>query len=240
MIKSTDTQECKLEEPNDFESYKSDCEFCKELIGERSSFANIYRDVMNNRIIFSGDNFSIIPTIGQIVRGYLLLISNRHKTSIGSLRYNEMQELEKLMSSIERAFLKVYGKKTIFFEHGIPCDNNERGGCGISHLHLHALPLDDDIDLLDEVSKDFNLKRIKQLDELRDIIFNDKAYILYVNKNKDKFVAEVDKIPSQYMRFLLAKKIKHDEWDWRACDYEEKLIITYHDLIDIISKDKLA
>jgi diadenosine tetraphosphate (Ap4A) HIT family hydrolase len=224
----------------DSEGYRSDCEFCRELEFEQSSFTDIYKDSMKSRVIYRTPNFSIIPTIGQIVKGYSLIISNKHCASIGSLRQEESQELELLMKVLERAFLKAYNKQSIFFEHGVPCDDKNRGGCGITHLHLHAVPLNDNVDLLNEISKDFNFKKIQSFYELRDMIYHDNAYILYINQNKEKFVAEQNNLPSQYMRCALAKIVGEELWDWRCFTLEDRLISSYSELLNAILDDKVS
>lgn len=216
-----------------------ECEFCKELKGDESYFSNLYRKYIKSRVIIETPNFVVIPSIGQIVEGYLLIVSREHYTSVGALSTEKIQELEEVMRRIKKLFISIYDKKPIFFEHGVPCDDENRGGCGIYHLHVHAVPLENQMNLLKRISEDFSFKRIWSILELRDIISRNKSYLLYVNQKGEMWVAENDYFPSQYMRRILAKAIGEKVWDWRKFEREERLILTYHKLAKITSQLRL-
>ena len=65
------------------------CDFCDELSGgSENSFSRIYKRELESRVLFHSDEFAVIPSLGQIVEGYLLVLPIKHFKALGDLNKN--------------------------------------------------------------------------------------------------------------------------------------------------------
>src|SRR5262249_44778349 len=114
------------------------CDFCDELSdGWDNAFTRIYARNPRSRVLFRSEHFSVVPSLGQIVEGYLLILPIRHYTALADMPSQLTTELLALCNQVRRGLAKAYGP-CLFFEHGVRALGT--GGCGIEHAHLHAVP----------------------------------------------------------------------------------------------------
>lgn len=127
----------------------SECTFCAELTGEETNnlLRIVLREGCTTRVVRETENFVVLPTIGQIVEGYLLIVSKQHYLSFGHIPAQCFREFMNLKEETRQVLSEVY-TSPIFFEHG-PISESKRGGCCVEHAHLHVVPAR--IDLLDKL-----------------------------------------------------------------------------------------
>src|SRR6266705_3229591 len=114
------------------------CDLCDELSGGAASrFEGIYAHAPRSRILFRSERFVVIPSLGQIVGGYLLIVPTSHLMALGDISDASLGEFTVLSRSV-RAILEAEYESCVFFEHGARCA--AAGGCGVYHAHLHAVP----------------------------------------------------------------------------------------------------
>src|SRR3954463_3923790 len=109
------------------------CTLCAELNSEAS------REVWN-RPLLETDNFAVIPSLGALIEGWVLLVPKLHCVSLGALPdtlRDEADSLERVMRMTLRA---QYHHPIVSFEHG-PSASLHGTGCGVDHAHLHLVPL---------------------------------------------------------------------------------------------------
>lgn len=204
------------------------CCLCAELRGKQDSeFYQRYQGVPPNRIITETENFVVIPSIGQIMEGYLLIVAKTHRASMGCLSNGEIKELKELMGRTRLLLTRTYGKP-LFFEHGV-VDGIESGGCGISHAHIHAVPLADEVDLLPVIQQSFTGCSIHSLAALTQKASHGRPYLFYEDQQGNRYLFDLHAttgIPSQYLRRAIASKLGSMEWDWRSFGRENKLLAT--------------
>src|SRR2546422_6590432 len=197
------------------------CDFCDELNGGTcNAFHRSYRGRLHSRIVIASRNFVVMPSNGQLTEGHLLIIPVAHRLSFGHLDKRELHEAESLTNRV-RIMLTTSYSAPIYFEHGC---TEEHGGCGIYHAHLHAVPVEHDLTILDRLATAFNSRKIEDLVELRDRIVAGKPYLLYERQTGARCMYEVATLPSQFMRRLVAEELGHDRWDWRTVGYEPMLV----------------
>lgn len=224
----------KEKDPHSIETVSEECDLCNELNGKDCSFTKIYQNEMRSRVIFQTTNFAVIPTIGQIVEGHTLILPFKHYTSIGGLPAVRILELETLIEMVKDAIASSYGVQPLFFEHGTVGNGKESGGCGIYHMHLHAVPIPSAVNFQALIS--FPIKKIDSFFKLQEIISKGSSYLLYVDQASNKFVIENEHLPSQYMRKKLAEAIGSEDWDWKSCQREERLVLAYDRLSKAMSQ----
>jgi len=207
------------------------CEFCDEFSGgTRNSFAEHYHDEQGGRTILETNGFKVVPSLGQIVRGYLLLIPRDHYCALADLPAELLWELEQLKKMLVGSLRSKYGDY-VLFEHGARTENS--GGCGISHAHLHAVPLSAEKDLLQTLRASFRHQQISGISGLRGIPTG-CSYLYYEDVRGDCHVFYPTFLPSQYMRRLIAERLGVENWDWRIRGREDSVLVTGADVSRIL------
>lgn len=199
------------------------CDFCDELSGGSDNACALRYGHSNfGRVVARTRLFRVFPSLGQLAEGHVLIVPTRHICALADLSGPDVQELDRLYGTVRAALRSIYGS-CIFFEHGVRREG--AGGCGIDHAHMHAVPVAAD-GVLSVLRLKFQGVRINSLDAISSSIPESSSYLFFETASGDRFVFEVDHLPSQYMRQLVAKSLGSDNWDWRACHYEPELIAT--------------
>jgi len=211
------------------------CVFCSsasEYFGNTPEFKKIIRDRVKNRKLFETENFVVMPSIGQIVEGYLLIMPKSHSSSIADMDQTLFDELEYVYTHTGKILEKHYSKP-IFFEHGVcRTEYDSFNGCCVDHAHIHAVPAQ--VNVVEELKKEFKFTKIKSVSELK--VVKNKNYLYVDDISGDKLVFEANKIRSQHIRYLIANKLNVPEkGDWFCYPGEEEMIST----ISRLSKEKM-
>jgi diadenosine tetraphosphate (Ap4A) HIT family hydrolase len=208
------------------------CEFCDEFGGgAKNAFAGRYSGRISHRLLSSTSHFTILPTLGQIVEGHLLLVPTAHVCAVADLPYRWLEELEQLRQRVHSILTAEYGY-CIFFEHGIRAEGS--GGCGIDHAHLHAVPVAAN-GVLDVLRREFGGCAIHDFAGIKEAIEQESSYLFFEDSSASRYVFPVTELPSQYMRKLVADSIDKSDWDWRKCGQEPELIATLERLAPLFS-----
>src|SRR5690242_17652705 len=96
------------------------CEFCAEFSATRShknTFFHLLFPYLPDRILLETSNFVVTPGLGQIVEGYLLVITKSHFTSMGELPPRLFPEFDWLVQQSCEILQSVYGVDCLQFEH---------------------------------------------------------------------------------------------------------------------------
>ena len=89
--------------------------------------------------LFESQNFVVLPSIGALVEGWLLLVPKKHFICIGALPDSLADEMQEMKHFLCSALQQSYGQ-VCAFEHG-PSRANLSVGCGVDHAHLHIVPV---------------------------------------------------------------------------------------------------
>jgi diadenosine tetraphosphate (Ap4A) HIT family hydrolase len=212
---------------------KKSCVFCDKSFDDR------------NGIIFNdGDNY-IISDISPIVKDHLLIVPKIHYYSFA--RTNAIY-LNSLLSSIE--IIKNYFKNQfltnfIFFEHGGPtCGDAD--GCGIFHAHLHALPLNRNIDFqedfysyLSKGKKDVSFNKLKSIHHI--YYLSDFFYLMLIDNNSMVYIYQSnEEFESQILRKFIAERINNDiDYSWKKYLNSDSAKICTNDFSTYLKSTKL-
>jgi diadenosine tetraphosphate (Ap4A) HIT family hydrolase len=210
----------------------NDCEFCDEFAGgAANSFAAYYAQELESRKIFEQDDFRVLPSLGQIMPGYLLVVPTRHFRAFADLTHEQLKAAEALKTSLTGKLRSIYGD-CLLFEHGVRTSGS--GGCGISHAHLHLVPFPDEKDPVEELIRAFPFEEVSNLVELGRVQPG-RSYLYYESVHSKKYVFYPPFIPSQYVRRLLAEALGVGAWDWRQCGREERLLKTLSQVSELLA-----
>lgn len=201
------------------------------FFGGQNAYARIYGPRAANRALLDGDGpFQVLPTLGQIAEGHVLIVPVRHICALADLTAEQIEQLEGLCQQVKSILRRVYGA-CVFFEHGIRKEGS--GGCGIDHAHMHAAPVMAD-GVLDILSQQFQGNRIGPISEITRSVSHDSSYLFFEDASGERYVFPVKNLPSQYMRKMVAASIGKDDWDWRQCGHEPNLISTIRRLSPLL------
>lgn len=177
-------------------------------------FCNFDSESIENTIIDETDNFYVLPAVGSLVDGYLLIVTKRHVNSMADLTDSESYEYIELIDKYRKRFKSIYKRYPIIFEHGTPKVHLKNKASSVDHAHTHIV----NHNYLDEgkIIEDINFKNIDSID----IIKNDKNYILYINPLEKIFVSYNFPIESQLMRKMIAADLGiHNKYNWKNYDF---------------------
>ena len=199
-----------------FCSARLNCCLCDEVSTGRfpAEYERVYE--VGSRICRQSDNFLALPSISPLCAGHTLVVPRSHVTSLAALPALELEALSIFSASIAGDLEARFRSKIYFFEHGA----GDRGtSCGVDHAHLHVLPLSPKAGeaLESRVALDFPSTGTGSLVDILSASAKTDAdpYLLHgfdLGLLKIRFDG---RIPSQYMRRLLAENNGYAQWDWR-------------------------
>jgi diadenosine tetraphosphate (Ap4A) HIT family hydrolase len=200
------------------------CEFCDEFTGGSSnSFYWRYCGCPKTRSLLSSEHFQVFPTIGQLVEGYLLFAPKRHYGTFAEIPSIYWAEILRTQERIRSELSDNYGS-CVIYEHG--AKGPGKGGCGIYHAHLHAMPLAPTLDPVDILKQRFSYTELADLTEVATRAAGLPSYLLYQDSTVRTYLFDTGALPSQYMRKLLAERLGEEDWDWRTAGKEGRLLGT--------------
>jgi diadenosine tetraphosphate (Ap4A) HIT family hydrolase len=115
----------------------STCKICAELTVKNGR-------APWNEFLLETEHFAVIPSLGALVEGWLLIVPKAHFISMGAVPTDWRQEADELQIQVQKLLRDRYNQPVLTFEHG-PSAANHGTGCGVDHAHLHAVPLNCDI-----------------------------------------------------------------------------------------------
>lgn len=194
------------------------CDFCGELSGkDAGEFARRHPN-SGGRAVWVSPDLAVLPTLGPLCDGHALVVPREHFTSFASapeLIRREAEDLVRDLALGERA----RARDLLWFEHG-SAGSSTSGGCGISHAHIHVLP----VPLgwaRPELPPDFTFVSSRRRDWL-DVPAASSDYLL-VGRLGEVWAAQVAWLPSQALRKWVAPSLGQAEWDWRESSPDPNL-----------------
>ena len=188
-------------------------------------FCNIDKNKIYNTILDETDNFIVLPTLGSLVEGYILIVSKHHLFNIGELNDNEKDEYMKLLNKYREIFNNIYGEYPIIFEHGTNRLDKENAASSVVHAHTHIVNFNFKNEKL--LLKELNFK---QLDKLCNID-NTKNYIFYISNCGKEYIAYDFEKRSQLMRILIARELGfQDKFNWKCEAFTDNIVKTIEKL----------
>lgn len=183
-------------------------------------FCDIDESKTENTIIEETDYFYILPTLGSLVDGYILIVTKRHINSMSELNDNELEEYKTIITKYQNLFNKIYNKTPIVFEHGTPNQNSKMKANSVTHAHTHIVNINFSNEK--EILEKYNFKEINNLKEIE----TNKNYIKYIYNNKIYITYNFPSV-SQLMRILIAEELNYkDKFDWKKERFDENIIST--------------
>ena len=210
---------------------KKDCAYCQYLDG------NIQK---NERTVYRSENFFVIPTLGQFITGYLLIIPYQHIMSNGELSREHLEEFQIVLSDIEYIIKLAYpdAKGILVWENGSGTSGKGKAKDSLVHSHVHVAPSGLTADEIKDMAG-FHFDELVIMDLPN---FKEHSYLLMRCPDKERWLINNDPkvyIPRQYVRQLIAEEynIPGDAWNWRTHPFEEKMHETIRDISSALQEN---
>ncbi len=216
-----------------------DCAYCKYLKGDTESVES------NERTLYRSENFFVIPTVGQFINGYLLIIPYKHVMSNGELDHEVLAEFNDVLADIIEILQLSYPDSNGFlvWENGSGSSGIGKAKDSLVHSHVHVAPSSLTAEAIEDISG-FTFDEISLYD-LKD--YKASSYLLVRTPDPERWkILQTDKIyiPRQYVRQLIGEEveIEGENWNWRTHPYYDKMHQTLEDVISALTanKDKLS
>lgn len=185
-------------------------------------FCNMDKSKLENTILDETQNFYVVPALGSLVDGYILIISKRHINSMSELTIEEMNEYENLINQYRKTFKSIYTKYPIVFEHGAPNIDNDIKANSVLHAHTHIVNHH-------YKNEKYLIKKMKfkRISKIIDMNKSKKNYIFYIDSNNKIYITNIFKPIRQIMRIEVANDINIPyEYDWCQSRFEDNIILT--------------
>ena len=196
-----------------------DCVYCKNF-SSRSP-----------RIVYESSNFLVVPTVGEFITGYLLIIPKRHTMSLAEFTKSELLEFLQVLDDVCYILHLTYNTSDfLIFENGTGKSGKGKAKDSIVHAHVHVARSRLTVNKIKEISG-FHFNNIKY-DEIPQ--FTNHSYLL-IRDSDDSWAISSNPnlyIPRQYIRQLLAEEhgIMGEQWNWRKYPFYELITKTMKEI----------
>jgi diadenosine tetraphosphate (Ap4A) HIT family hydrolase len=209
------------------------CCICSQILGDSSNdlIAQILvQEPYVRRVPFETSLFAVIPSLGPLVPGHVLLCPKYHYRSFSGLPNEFEHQLNGLKRRLTQLLLDLYKLPVHYFEHGMARDG-DHVLCTVEHAHLHAVPAS--VEVWDRLQSQGIWEVIGlSLNDLKRAVGNDE-YLYYESPNGAAHVMRVEagKFESQYLRRVFADALQcSDKWNWR----EFPSALTTHETFELL------
>lgn len=203
---------------------QSDCAYCRHI-----------RNNFDNRCIYSSKHFFVMPTLGEFIKGYLLIIPYRHVMSMAEFTKEELGDFVQVLDDIKCILKQTYNcSNLLVWENGTGNGGIGKAKDSVIHAHIHIAPSNLNVGTIERLSG-FNFTEI----ETKDLSsYGKHSYLLLqqddnlwkINDNSNLY------IPRQYIRQVLAEEygIPGEQWNWREYPFRELIEETKNDIIQSV------
>lgn len=215
----------------DHDDYRDICSFCAEVAcrQEHNLLAELMPETLvGDFILHETPRFVVIPGVGAVCDGYVLIVPKEHVLSFGHLDADHDAELTGLLDDLGGYLHEQFGEPITAFEHGAESFRNRGGSC-TDHAHMHVMPMGRRIDLLGPLANDFEVRRAAEfLPALRDQVkTRRRPYLWLRGGDGSMWICDAPNALSQYIRRIIVDQLgRSGEWDWAVFTGVEHLRAT--------------
>src|SRR5262245_58804025 len=118
------------------------CCICSQILGDATNdlvARLIDPDTYVRRVPVESESFAVIPSVGPLVEGHVLLCPKHHFKSFAQIPTGLEDEFAVMKKQLSRLLAETYGQRVHCFEHG-SAKKAQQPMCTVEHAHLHFVP----------------------------------------------------------------------------------------------------
>jgi ATP adenylyltransferase len=191
----------------------SPCRLCG--VGTPLKSVNCY-----SQPLWQSDRFVVVPSIGSLVPGWLLIVPRTHVLRAADLPQSARAELVELVDETRKRLEPVFGT-TCVFEHG-PVAPGCSTGCSVDHAHIHVVPVSTSLiaGATQFLARNYSHRASPDFSgalEHSALHARGKSYLLASDGDGAAATWFAADFPSQFFRRIVANAVGlESEFDWRA------------------------
>lgn len=116
-------------------SQTDDCALCRAL-GRDTCLADSFPRPENTPLMVT-EQFVVIPCIGPLAIGHVMVVSRKHFPSLAAMGPNAVREYDTIVAAV-KGMDAYQGTNLLEAEHG--ATESDSGGACVSHTHLQLIP----------------------------------------------------------------------------------------------------
>ena len=163
-------------------------------------------------VVLSHSAGTVVPSVGAMVEGWVLIFPKRHVLSLSELSETEWAGFSELAEHVSTSVEGNYGP-TVRFEHG-SAGEGRLAACGVDHAHLHIVPLS--IDLRDAIERIDHGVTFSWQAVTGQVPKATREDYVFVADATGQWVSFHAWLPGQVVRRAIAATLNLVEWDWKA------------------------
>lgn len=205
-----------------YDTKQNRCFMCE--IAQYKGFSNLqlynrYVDKSVDCIIYESPNFYVLPELGALKKGYLMIVPKKHILSIAQFPEGYREEYDEVCADVEEILLKAFdGSIVCFMEHGSGPSGKTSHKKSIVHAHTHVV-----VDFMLKLK----FKKMVKLQPCEDIsMASNTHYFSYQEGSNGQLMIAMDDevyVQRQYPRQIMAEELEFapEQYNWRWYDFEE-------------------
>lgn len=206
----------------------NNCVFCEE---NRFPFHKQIHRNNDDLILYEDNNLFVTVDISPVCLGHILLITKQHICNF----FQTSQSVRKsVVSALDYIKNKVYMGSTItMFEHGSV--RGGESGSSVDHAHIHVVP--GVYNLVENIENDKKYSESYVIDKNQFLEWREERPYIAIYTGDIIRIFIVEKIESQYMRYVLAKKVGNGcSVNWRTAFVERASLDMYDETVAMFNK----
>lgn len=183
---------------------------------------DLYNQYVDNEvdcIIYESPNFYVVPELGALKQGYLMIVPKEHILSVAQFPNEIMEEYYEVCKDIEKILLSTFnGSVVTFMEHGSGPSGKSSHKKSIVHAHTHVVV---DFTLDEKYKKMVKLIKCDDISKAKDV-----HYFSYQEGTSRDLTISMDPnvyVQRQYPRQVMAKELGYapEQYNWRQNEFKE-------------------
>lgn len=170
------------------------------------------------RVLDESEAFAVVPSLGALVPGHVLVCPRRHLRSFAALPAALQDELDALVARVGRRLAALHGAPHLHaFEHGMAAAG-DRIVCTVDHAHLHLLPLARPVEpVLEGEWQPFDGRLATLAAQVAAAGGGEYLWLATPGRpSRLQCAAPGAAVPSQALRRAFAAALGQPQWDWRT------------------------
>lgn len=213
-----------------YDTSKDSCIFCQMAKYKGFNSLEKYNQFVEEPvdcIIYESKNFYVVPELGGLKQGFLMIVPKAHILSVAQFPEELMPEYNLVCEDVEKILMKAFNGKTVaFMEHGSGPSGKTSHKKSIVHAHTHVVV---DFSLKEKYQKMVQMKKCDNISDAKDV-----HYFSYQDTSQGQLMIAMNPevyVQRQFPRQILAEELglAPNQYNWRWHEFSEVTDATlYH------------